>query len=69
MSLDQLYVSRPTYKNPTYMSPVNGLFLCGSGAHPGIRTGVSSFMILFIGGGVMGAPGRLAAQIALKRGF
>lgn len=40
MSLDQLYVSRPTYKNPTYTSPVDGLFLCGSGAHPGIKTGL-----------------------------
>jgi phytoene dehydrogenase-like protein len=53
MSLDQLYMSRPTYSNPSYKTPLDGLILCGSGSHPG--------------GGVMGAPGRLAAQIALKR--
>ena len=34
-------------------TPVSGLFLCGSGAHPG--------------GGVMGAPGRLAAEAAVQR--
>ncbi|CAI8052282.1 Pyridine nucleotide-disulfide oxidoreductase domain-containing protein 2, partial [Geodia barretti] len=43
MSLDQLYLSRMSYLSPAYSSPVPGLFLCGSGAHPG--------------GGVMGSPG------------
>ena len=35
MSVDQLYLARPTYLNPGYSSPVKGLYLCGSGAHPG----------------------------------
>jgi phytoene dehydrogenase-like protein len=51
MSLDQLYLSRTSYLSPAYSSPVPGLFLCGSGAHPG--------------GGVMGSPGRLAALAVL----
>merc|ERR1719318_1841858 len=49
MALDQLYATRPTAGHsvsPT--TPVGNLLLCGSGAHPG--------------GGVMGAPGRIAAQ-------
>ncbi|XP_012936360.1 pyridine nucleotide-disulfide oxidoreductase domain-containing protein 2 [Aplysia californica] len=51
MSLDQLYFSRPTPGLASYKCPVSGLYLCGSGSHPG--------------GGVMGAPGRLAASTAL----
>jgi hypothetical protein len=35
-----------------YRTPVKGLYLCGSGAHPG--------------GGVMGAPGRNAASVVLE---
>lgn len=35
-----------------YRTPVKGLYLCGSGAHPG--------------GGVMGAPGRNAANLVLQ---
>ena len=35
MSMDQLYNSRPTYLNPHYTGPLRGLYLCGSGAHPG----------------------------------
>ncbi|CAG2186099.1 Pyridine nucleotide-disulfide oxidoreductase domain-containing protein 2 [Mytilus edulis] len=52
MSLDQLYTSRPITKLSNYKCPIKGLYLCGSGAHPG--------------GGVMGVPGRQAAQVALK---
>lgn len=53
MSVDQLYIVRPTHLNPSYTSDdVKGLYLCGSGAHPG--------------GGVMGSPGRLAANAALE---
>lgn len=52
MSLDQLYITRPTAKYSDYRSPIKGLYLCGSGAHPG--------------GGVMGAPGRLAAMTVLS---
>lgn len=35
-----------------YRTPLHGLYLCGSGTHPG--------------GGVMGAPGRNAALVALE---
>ena len=36
MSLDQLYLTRPTSKSVGYSSPaIQGLYLCGSGAHPG----------------------------------
>ncbi len=36
MSIDQLYLARPTYRNPSYdCGVVKGLYLCGSGAHPG----------------------------------
>jgi len=35
-----------------YKTPLQGLYLCGSGAHPG--------------GGVMGAPGRNAARLVLQ---
>jgi len=51
MSLDQLYLARPTGDHsPGPSTPVTNLLLCGSGAHPG--------------GGVMGAPGRIAARRA-----
>jgi phytoene dehydrogenase-like protein len=52
MSLDQMFVLRPVAGWAKYRTPVNGLFLCGSGAHPG--------------GGVMGAPGHNAARAILK---
>ncbi|NWI70765.1 PYRD2 protein, partial [Todus mexicanus] len=52
MSLDQLYFARLSPSYSGYRSPVPGLYLCGSGAHPG--------------GGVMGAAGRNAALVALK---
>uniref|UniRef100_A0A8C3USC2 Pyridine nucleotide-disulfide oxidoreductase domain-containing protein 2 n=1 Tax=Catharus ustulatus TaxID=91951 RepID=A0A8C3USC2_CATUS len=35
MSLDQLYFARPAPSCSGYRSPVPGLYLCGSGAHPG----------------------------------
>ncbi|KAK4821610.1 hypothetical protein QYF61_026044 [Mycteria americana] len=52
MSLDQLYFARPAPFYSGYRSPIPSLYLCGSGAHPG--------------GGVMGAAGRNAAQVALE---
>uniref|UniRef100_A0A8B9NK35 Pyridine nucleotide-disulfide oxidoreductase domain-containing protein 2 n=1 Tax=Accipiter nisus TaxID=211598 RepID=A0A8B9NK35_9AVES len=52
MSLDQLYFARPVPSYSGYRSPIPGLYLCGSGAHPG--------------GGVMGAAGRNAARVALQ---
>ncbi len=48
MSLDQMFVMRPVAGFARYRTPVQGLFLCGSGAHPG--------------GGVMGAPGYNCAR-------
>lgn len=35
MSLDQLYFARPAPSYSGYRSPIPGLYLCGSGAHPG----------------------------------
>ena len=52
MSLDQMFVMRPVAGWARYRTPVHGLYLCGSGAHPG--------------GGVMGAPGYNAAREMLK---
>ncbi|MFT7805847.1 pyridine nucleotide-disulfide oxidoreductase domain-containing protein 2 isoform X1 [Arapaima gigas] len=51
MSLDQLYLARPTPSVSNYRSPVKNLYLCGSGGHPG--------------GGVMGSAGWNAAMIVL----
>jgi len=51
---DQLMFLRPAAGWSRYKTPVHRLWLCGSGAHPG--------------GGVMGAPGQLAAQAILKEG-
>ncbi|OMO84412.1 hypothetical protein COLO4_22077 [Corchorus olitorius] len=51
MGLDSLFLMRPAKGWSGYRTPVRGLYLCGSGAHPG--------------GGVMGAPGRNAARIVL----
>jgi phytoene dehydrogenase-like protein len=52
MSLDQMFVMRPVPGWARYQMPVRGLYLCGSGAHPG--------------GGVMGAPGYNCARQMLK---
>ncbi len=58
MSMDRLLFMRPVPDWSRYRTPLPGLFLCGSGTHPG--------------GGVMGAPGRNAAleiahELGLKR--
>ncbi|HXI40368.1 MAG TPA: NAD(P)/FAD-dependent oxidoreductase [Bryobacteraceae bacterium] len=55
MSLDQMFVMRPVAGWARYRTPVRGLYLCGSGAHPG--------------GGVMGAPGYNCAREMLKSGM
>ena len=52
MSLDQMFVMRPLAGWARYRTPIRGLYLCGSGTHPG--------------GGVMGAPGYNAARAILK---
>src|SRR6516164_8664279 len=48
LTLDQLFWARPALGYADYRSPLNGLYHCGSGAHPG--------------GGVTGAPGHNAAR-------
>ena len=53
MSLDQLWAARPVLGHGAYAGPVEGLWMCGSGTHPG--------------GGVSGAPGRNCARAMLKR--
>jgi phytoene dehydrogenase-like protein len=55
MTLDQLFIFRPTLHYSDYRTPLEGLYLCGAGTHPG--------------GGVTGANGRncAAAVIADRR--
>ena len=53
LTLDQFLFVRPLCGFAQYSMPVDGLFLCGAGAHPG--------------GGVSGAPGRNAANEILAR--
>jgi phytoene dehydrogenase-like protein len=48
LGLDQLFSTRPILGAADYRMPVPGLYLCGSGAHPG--------------GGVTGMPGHNAAR-------
>jgi phytoene dehydrogenase-like protein len=52
LSLDQLFSLRPILGHADYRLPLTGLYLCGSGAHPG--------------GGVTGLPGRNAAREILR---
>lgn len=52
LSLDQIFSLRPVGGYADHRMPLKGLYLCGSGAHPG--------------GGVTGIPGRNAAQVMLK---
>jgi phytoene dehydrogenase-like protein len=52
MSLDQLWSARPILGHASYRGPLDGLYLCGAGSHPG--------------GGVSGMPGMNAAREVLK---
>ena len=52
MEPDQLFSMRPHPQAAQYSTPVRGLYLCGSGTHPG--------------GGVTGAPGHNAARRILR---
>ena len=52
LSLDQLWSARPVLGHADYRTPMRGLYLCGSGAHPG--------------GGVSGAPGHNCAREILR---
>src|ERR1017187_1595975 len=52
LSLEQLFFLRPVPGWAQYKTPIQNLWMCGSATHPG--------------GGIMGAPGRLAALEILK---
>ncbi len=52
LSLDQLFSARPVLGYGDYRTPVNGLYQCGAGTHPG--------------GGVTGIPGHNAAREILR---
>ena len=48
LSLDQMFSARPMLGHGNYRGPLQGLYMCGAGTHPG--------------GGVTGAPGHNAAR-------
>jgi len=52
LDLGQLYCARPLLGHADYRGPIPGLYMCGSGTHPG--------------GGVTGAPGHNAAREILR---
>ena len=52
LSLDQMFSGRPMLGYGDYRTPIKGLYMCGSGTHPG--------------GGVTGVPGHNAAHEMLK---
>ncbi|HWT31357.1 MAG TPA: NAD(P)/FAD-dependent oxidoreductase [Propylenella sp.] len=52
LSLDQIFSARPMLGHADYRAPIPGLYMCGSGTHPG--------------GGVTGAPGHNAAREVLR---
>jgi phytoene dehydrogenase-like protein len=54
LSLQQMFFLRPSPAWARYRTPIDGLYQCGAGTHPG--------------GGVMGAPGRNAARAILREG-
>ncbi len=52
LSLEQLFFLRPVPGWAYYRTPIQNLYMCGSATHPG--------------GGIMGAPGRIASQVILR---
>jgi phytoene dehydrogenase-like protein len=52
MSPDQMFSMRPIPGYGDYRTPIHGLYLCGSGTHPG--------------GGVMAVPARNCAQVVRR---
>jgi len=52
LDIGQIFSARPVLGNAAYRGPIAGLYMCGSGTHPG--------------GGVTGAPGHNAAQEILR---
>jgi phytoene dehydrogenase-like protein len=53
LALDQIFFMRPLPGWARYGTPIENLYLCGSGTHPG--------------GGITGLPGYYAAKEILKR--
>jgi phytoene dehydrogenase-like protein len=49
---DQTFFLRPIFGYADYRTPIDGLFMCGSGTHPG--------------GGVMGVPGRNCTTVVTR---
>ena len=54
LSIHQSFMMRPLYGAAQYDTPVEGLYLCGAGCHPG--------------GGLTGLPGRNAARRVIQSG-
>ncbi|MEM7018507.1 MAG: NAD(P)/FAD-dependent oxidoreductase [Pseudomonadota bacterium] len=54
LSLGQMFSARPVLGYGDYRSPIKGLYMCGSGTHPG--------------GGVTGVPGHNAAREIIRDG-
>jgi phytoene dehydrogenase-like protein len=52
MAPDQSFFLRPIFGYADYRTPIEGLYMCGSGTHPG--------------GGVMGVPGYNCAQVVSR---
>ena len=53
LTLEQLFFLRPVPGWAQYTTPIQSLYMCGSATHPG--------------GGIMGAPGKNAAEKILGR--
>ena len=54
MTIHQSFMMRPVHGAAQYDTPIDGLYLCGAGAHPG--------------GGLTGLPGHNAAKRILETG-
>ncbi|MGB1424322.1 MAG: phytoene desaturase family protein [Pseudomonadales bacterium] len=54
LTMDQVLMTRPAHGATQYRTPINGLYLCGAGSHPG--------------GGLMGLAGKNAAQEIIRLG-
>ena len=52
LQLDQMFSARPVLGHGAHRAPINGLYMCGAGTHPG--------------GGVTGAPGHNCAREILR---
>jgi phytoene dehydrogenase-like protein len=52
MAPDQSFILRPIFGYADYRTPIEGMFMCGSGTHPG--------------GGVMGVPGHNCARVVIR---